>query len=93
MIRFDRVTFGYGLSAPLLRDFSLELPSGRRICLMAPSGAGKTTLLRLLLGLERPDGGQITGLAGRRISAVFQEDRLLDFRNEFFSHYDMSRNF
>ena len=22
-----------------------------------------------------------------------QEDRLLDFRNEFFSHYDMSRNF
>ena len=46
-------------------------------CLMAPSGAGKTTLLRLLLGLERPDGGQITGLAGRRISAVFQEDRLL----------------
>lgn len=46
-------------------------------CLMAPSGAGKTTLLRLLLGLERPDGGQITGLAGRRISAIFQEDRLL----------------
>ncbi len=25
--------------------------------------------------------------------ALIQEDRLLDFRNEFFSHYDMSRNF
>ena len=46
-------------------------------CLMAPSGAGKTTLLRLLLGLEKADGGQITGLAGRRVGTVFQEDRLL----------------
>ena len=40
-------------------------------------GGGKTTLLRLLLGLEKADGGQITGLAGRRVGTVFQEDRLL----------------
>ena len=47
-------------------------------CVMAPSGAGKTTLLRILLGLERPDGGTVAGLEGRRLSAVFQEDRLLE---------------
>ncbi len=47
-------------------------------CVMAPSGAGKTTLLRILLGLERPDGGTVEGLSGRRMSAVFQEDRLLE---------------
>lgn len=46
-------------------------------CVAAPSGAGKTTLLRLLLGLERPDGGRILG-ADCRWSAVFQEDRLLE---------------
>ena len=28
------------------------------------------------MGLEQPDGGEITGLTGLRISAVFQEDRL-----------------
>ena len=47
-------------------------------CLMAPSGAGKTTLLRILLGLERPDSGAVSGLEGKRLSAVFQEDRLLE---------------
>ena len=42
--------------------------------LWAPSGWGKTTLLRILMGLERPDAGAVTG-AGR-VAAVFQEDRL-----------------
>ena len=46
-------------------------------CIAAPSGTGKTTLLRLLLGLERPDGGRILG-ADCRWAAVFQEDRLLE---------------
>ena len=28
-----------------------------------------------------------------QVKQAIQEDRLLDFRSEFFSHYDMSRNF
>lgn len=47
---------------PVLRDFSAVLPVGQVTGLMAPSGAGKTTLLRILMGLERPDGGTIDGL-------------------------------
>ena len=45
---------------------------------MGPSGVGKTTLLRLLTGLEKPDQGEILGIAGKRLSAVFQEDRLCE---------------
>ena len=63
---------------PVLRDFSAVLPAGQVTGLMAPSGAGKTTLLRILMGLERPDSGTIDGLAGLRLSTVFQEDRLCD---------------
>ena len=55
---------------PVLRDFSAVLPVGQVTGLMAPSGAGKTTLLRILMGLERPDGGTIDGLAGLRLSAA-----------------------
>ncbi len=44
------------------------------LVLMGPSGCGKTTLLRILMGLERPDAGQVTGVG--RIGAVFQENRL-----------------
>ncbi len=63
---------------PVLDGFTLVLPQGSRTCLMAPSGSGKTTLFRLILGLERPDGGEITGTDGCRMGAVFQEDRLLE---------------
>ena len=63
---------------PALQGFSATLPAGRVSCIMAPSGGGKTTLLRILLGLEAADSGEIHGLAGLRLSAVFQEDRLLE---------------
>ena len=71
----ENLTKHYG-GQPVLQGVSFTLGEGVT-CLMAPSGAGKTTLLRILLGLEKADGGRVTGLAGRRISAVFQEDRLL----------------
>lgn len=53
-------------------DLTIDGPT----VLMGPSGQGKTTLLRILMGLETPDAGSIEGLAGRRIAAMFQEDRL-----------------
>ena len=77
MIRFDGVTFGYRGKKPIIENFDLEIRSGQRLCLFGPSGRGKTTVLRLLMGLEKPRRGQITGTDGLRFSAVFQEDRLI----------------
>lgn len=45
-------------------------------CVMGVSGAGKTTLMRVIMGLEKPDKGEVSGTG--RISAVFQEDRLIE---------------
>lgn len=45
------------------------------------SGLGKTTLLRLLMGLERPSSGLITGTEHVRFAPVFQENRLLLSQN------------
>lgn len=61
----------------VFQDLSCSIGPGVT-AVMAPSGGGKTTLLRVLLGLERPDGGTVTGLEGVRWGAVFQEDRLLE---------------
>lgn len=77
MIRIEHLCKAYD-GKPVLRDFSLRMESGEHLCLMGPSGCGKTTLLRLLMALERPDGGSIAGLDVLRMSAVFQEDRLLE---------------
>ena len=70
MIAVHKLCKAFGGKA-VLQDFSCELEEGRVTALMAPSGAGKTTLLRILLGLETADSGEISGLSGRRISAVF----------------------
>ena len=43
----------------LLENISLELPEGYICGLIGPNGAGKTTLLHLLLGLYRPDSGEV----------------------------------
>ncbi len=78
MIKINNLSFSYA-DKSIFGNFSLEIPSGKRICISAESGRGKTTLLRLILGLEKPCGGGIeTG--GARMSAVFQEDRLLPFK-------------
>ncbi len=62
----------------VLDNFSCTIENGQFSCLMSPSGSGKTTLLRIMLGLENADSGSISGLENAKISAVFQENRLLE---------------
>ena len=52
------VTFGYGDGPSVLRDVDLAVEPGELVAVAGPNGGGKTTLVRLVLGLERPDGGQ-----------------------------------
>ena len=58
-------------------DLTLTFPDTGAVALMAPSGFGKTTLLRVLAGLLQIQSGTITGLEDKKISFLFQEDRLL----------------
>ena len=66
-------------SKKVLQNLNLTIELGKISCIMAPSGAGKTTLLRILMGLEEADSGCITGLEGKRFSAIFQEERLCEY--------------
>jgi iron complex transport system ATP-binding protein len=44
----------------VLAGVSLSFRSGEVVALLGRNGAGKTTLLRLMLGLARPHGGEVT---------------------------------
>lgn len=77
MMEWKGICKSYGEKQVLQNmDFSLE--KGKITVLMGASGRGKTTLLRILMGLEQADAGERMGTEDVRISAVFQEDRLLD---------------
>ena len=43
----------------MLTDFNLEIEPGEHVAIFGPNGAGKTTLLNLLVGLYRPQAGDI----------------------------------
>lgn len=75
MIEIKNLSKSYG-DNKVIDKFSLVLPEGETSVIMGQSGCGKTTLLKVIMGLESPDGGEITGVG--RVSAVFQEDRLAE---------------
>jgi osmoprotectant transport system ATP-binding protein len=58
MLNVLAVSKSFG-GARVLVDVSLRVAPGRTTVLLGPSGCGKSTLLRLMLGLIRPDAGQV----------------------------------
>jgi ATP-binding cassette subfamily C protein len=57
-IRLDRVSFTYNEDW-VLRGASLSFPSGLLTAIVGPSGVGKTTIADLVLGLIRPQQGEV----------------------------------
>jgi NitT/TauT family transport system ATP-binding protein len=82
------VTFRPPYRAPVraLAHFDIAVAEGEFLSIVGPSGCGKSTFLYVLLGLLRPDSGDLS-VDGRRISGpgtdramVFQEFGLLPWR-------------
>jgi ABC-type nitrate/sulfonate/bicarbonate transport system ATPase subunit len=71
----------HGPALRALEDLRLALPQGQAGAVVGPSGCGKTTLLRLIAGLDNDYTGEITMPAHGRLGMVFQEPRLLPWRN------------
>ncbi len=61
-------------------NISLDIPLNTVTILTGPSGCGKTTLLRMIAGLDEDYQGEIKGVP-QSISFMFQEDRLLPWKN------------
>ena len=59
----------------VLTDLNAVFEYGKITVIMGESGCGKTTLINIIMGLEKPDSGDISGIP-EKISAVFQEDCL-----------------
>jgi len=64
-------TFG---PRPLFEGLSFGLFEGERVGLIGPNGTGKSTLLKILAGLEKPDGGELSIRRGLRVKYLPQQD-------------------
>jgi multiple sugar transport system ATP-binding protein len=72
-LRLENVTKRFGKTVAL-NGVSLEIRDGEFFAVLGPPGAGKTTLLRTIVGLEKPDAGEVYA-DGERITEVYPGDR------------------
>jgi ABC-2 type transport system ATP-binding protein len=70
-LQVKNLTKTYANGVVALNDVSLEIPAGRFFGLLGPNGAGKTTLINSIVGLARPDSGEVK---------VFGRDAHRDYR-------------
>ena len=68
-VTFRNVCFSYDQENPVLRDFTLTVPSGKKVALVGATGSGKTTVVNLLMRFYDIDSGKIY-INGQDISMV-----------------------
>ena len=68
-VSFRHVNFSYEPGHPVLRDFTLDVPSGRTVALVGATGSGKTTVVNLLMRFYDVDSGEIR-IDGQSIADV-----------------------
>ena len=58
-VRFEDVEFGYVKGKPVLKDFNLTIPAGKKVALVGSTGSGKSTVVNLLMRYYDADKGAI----------------------------------
>lgn len=60
-LSFEHVTFQHRAARyPAVYDIGFDVKKGETVAFVGPSGSGKTTLVKLLVGLYRPEKGQVS---------------------------------
>ena len=107
MIEFRDIKKSFG-SRQILKGLSLKIPKGKIVFVLGMSGTGKSVLLKNIVGLLKPDSGEIL-IDGENIvtkteeemmeirkvcGMVFQHPALFDFLNVFENiAYGLRRHF
>ncbi len=87
IIRFDRVSFEWGINKPILDEVSFSIRRGAKLTLMGQNGAGKSTIFGLIMGSNTPESGTINRVNGLTVASgrqVIPRDELGLTVREFF---------
>lgn len=88
IVRFDNVSFEWGVNMPILDGVSFTIRRGTKFTLMGQNGAGKSTIFGLISGASVPESGTINIVNGVSIAQSLQvipRDQLDLTVREFFA--------
>lgn len=71
-IVFKNVQFAYDADRPVIFDFTLTIPSGKKVALVGATGSGKTTIVNLLMRFYEIDVGEIF-INGQNLRGISRE--------------------
>ncbi|MDP2769455.1 MAG: ATP-binding cassette domain-containing protein [Giesbergeria sp.] len=72
VIRFEKVSFGYGHNKPILDEVDFPIRRGMKLAVMGQNGAGKSTIFALMTGALSPDAGLIHRSVGLTVATAKQ---------------------
>ncbi|MDR2865481.1 MAG: energy-coupling factor ABC transporter ATP-binding protein [Spirochaetaceae bacterium] len=79
MFSLEKICFAYPNEDPVIKNFSLEIADGERICILGANGCGKSTLLKILAALIFPQSGSF-----RAFGELINQKK---FNEKFSKHY------
>ena len=101
-IKINKIDFGYDYNKkPLFNELFLEFDQGEIISIIGRNGAGKTTLAKLIIGMIRPQKGEIiiedentseksTAKIAEKVGYVFQNPNIMLFSNSVRKELELS---
>jgi cobalt/nickel transport system ATP-binding protein len=79
VFKLEDATFAYPLEADVLKNISVQINEGERVCILGANGCGKSTLLKIFSGLLLPQTGTFTAFDTAITEKKLNDDKFSKF--------------